>query len=113
MHRAGPSRITIPSRQYEIESEGGFPLTPVSTGSKDGLRQRGVGLREEMESEETEEYEVESDPFVPFPDEPGIADEREGEILTVRAVVVGCVLGALVNASNIYLGGFSIIVAWE
>lgn len=65
-------------------------------------------MREEMESEEME-YEVESDPFVPFPDEPGIADEREGDILTVRAVVVGCALGALVNASNIYLGRFPII----
>lgn len=28
----------------------------------------------------------------------------EGNPLTIRAVVVGCILGSLVNASNVYLG---------
>jgi OPT oligopeptide transporter protein len=41
------------------------------------------------------------DPFQPFPDLP-----RHGNanILTVRALLVGILCGALVNASNIYLG---------
>ena len=34
------------------------------------------------------------DPEIPHEDNP----------LTVRAVVVGCILGGLVNASNLYLG---------
>ena len=40
------------------------------------------------------------DPFVPFDDLP---DERP-RIITVRAIVIGCICGALVNASNLYLG---------
>ena len=54
-----------------------------------------------------EGYEIVSDPFVPFPDEPGIQEERLDRILRFRAVFVGCALGALVNASNIYLGRVS------
>ncbi|KAI5777360.1 OPT oligopeptide transporter protein-domain-containing protein [Geopyxis carbonaria] len=44
------------------------------------------------------------DPFVPFTDDPGAPVESHSQILTVRAVLTGCVLGGLVNASNIYLG---------
>ncbi|KAK5131939.1 hypothetical protein LTR08_000451 [Meristemomyces frigidus] len=40
------------------------------------------------------------DPFVPFDDLP---PERQ-RIVTIRAMLVGCVCGALVNASNLYLG---------
>jgi hypothetical protein len=40
------------------------------------------------------------DPFKPFDDLP----EERKDILTVRAVFVGLCCGALVNASNIYLG---------
>ena len=40
------------------------------------------------------------DPFVPYDDLP---DENKN-ILTVRAMIVGCICGALVNASNVYLG---------
>ena len=40
------------------------------------------------------------DPFVPFDDLP---EERQ-RILTIRAMLVGCICGALVNASNLYLG---------
>jgi len=42
------------------------------------------------------------DPYTPFPLDP--LQPVETRILTVRAVVVGCMLGALVNASNLYLG---------
>lgn len=44
--------------------------------------------------------EITSDPFTPFDDLP---DERH-RIVTIRAILVGVVCGALVNASNIYLG---------
>ncbi|KAL1634554.1 hypothetical protein SLS56_002247 [Neofusicoccum ribis] len=40
------------------------------------------------------------DPFVPFDDLP----EERDRVLTIRAVIVGCICGALVNASNVYLG---------
>ncbi|OJD37333.1 oligopeptide transporter [Diplodia corticola] len=40
------------------------------------------------------------DPFVPFDDLP----EERSRVLTVRAVIMGCICGALVNASNVYLG---------
>jgi hypothetical protein len=38
----------------------------------------------------------------PFPIDPSIPEENNA--LTVRAIIVGCVLGAVVGASNIYLG---------
>lgn len=51
---------------------------------------------------------TELDPFVPFPE----MHIEEGGILTVRAIVVGCLLGGLVNASNTYLGtSFSLLIS--
>jgi hypothetical protein len=52
-----------------------------------------------------EEIQEESDPFIkdpfcPFDDLP----DEDRNILTVRAITVGLLCGALVNASNIYLG---------
>ncbi|CUS14945.1 unnamed protein product [Tuber aestivum] len=44
------------------------------------------------------------DPFTPFPIVEGAPEEARSQILTIRAVVVGCMLGGLVNASNVYLG---------
>ena len=49
-------------------------------------------------------HETETDPFLPFPDDPDIPHETHSQILTVRAVLTGCILGGLVNASNVYLG---------
>ena len=43
---------------------------------------------------------VQADPFEPFDDLP---DERK-RIITIRAVLLGCICGALVGSSNIYLG---------
>lgn len=43
-----------------------------------------------------------TDTFVPFPPLKGVAEEPNP--LTFRAVVVGIILGSLVNASNVYLG---------
>ncbi|EMC98140.1 hypothetical protein BAUCODRAFT_32137 [Baudoinia panamericana UAMH 10762] len=53
----------------------------------------------EMEEVEMDEEPV-IDPFVPFDDLP---EERQ-RIVTFRAMFVGCICGALVNASNLYLG---------
>ncbi|KAJ3207363.1 hypothetical protein HDU67_007521 [Dinochytrium kinnereticum] len=43
--------------------------------------------------------EFKFDPFTPFPDD-GPAEQQ----LTFRAVIIGCILGAIVGASNLYLG---------
>jgi len=53
------------------------------------------------ETEETEILEGDlQDPFSPFD---GLPEERHW-IVTVRALIIGVICGALVNASNIYLG---------
>jgi hypothetical protein len=51
---------------------------------------------------EVEEEEEELDLYKPLVMDPGIPYEPNP--LTIRAVVTGCVLGGLVNASNLYLG---------
>lgn len=51
---------------------------------------------------ETEDVKGEEDLYRPLVMDPNIPHEEN--ILTVRAVVVGCMLGSLVNASNLYLG---------
>ncbi|GKT40533.1 metal-nicotianamine transporter YSL2 [Colletotrichum spaethianum] len=56
---------------------------------------------DELKSEASGDDEI-TDLFVPFPEVKGL--EPEGNPLTVRAVVVGIILGSLVNASNVYLG---------
>ncbi|KZF20443.1 OPT superfamily oligopeptide transporter [Xylona heveae TC161] len=49
------------------------------------------------------EEEIEApDPFKPFPHDPGVPEETN--ILRVRSIFIGLVCGALVNASNVYLG---------
>lgn len=57
-----------------------------------------VDIKEEIDEKKAEEEVF--DPFVPFP-ESGV---EEGRILSIRAIIVGCILGGLVNASNVYLG---------
>jgi hypothetical protein len=49
-----------------------------------------------------EDEVAELDLYRPLPMDPNIPYENNP--LTIRAVVVGCILGALVNASNLYLG---------
>lgn len=51
-----------------------------------------------------EEVEEELDLYVPLKMDPNIP--YEANPLTVRAVIVGIALGALVNASNLYLGRY-------
>ncbi|KAL1844970.1 hypothetical protein VTK73DRAFT_1415 [Phialemonium thermophilum] len=54
----------------------------------------------EIDIQEGEPEEI--DLYLPLPMDPNLAPEPNP--LTLRAVVVGCILGALVNASNLYLG---------
>ena len=70
---------------------GEFPMHPTPRGAHDQN-----SLKEELLEEET------PDLYKPFPIDETIALEEN--ILTIRAVVVGIVLGCLVNASNLYLG---------
>ncbi|KAF9881492.1 hypothetical protein CkaCkLH20_00638 [Colletotrichum karsti] len=61
---------------------------------------------------ETEDVKGEEDLYRPLLMDPGIPHEEN--ILTVRAIVIGCMLGTLVNASNLYLGlktGFTFIAS--
>ncbi|RVD80561.1 uncharacterized protein DFL_008456 [Arthrobotrys flagrans] len=57
------------------------------------------GVPEDLK-EELEQTHI--DVYAPFPIDENA--KEEGNILTIRALFVGCVLGALVNASNVYLG---------
>ncbi|KAK0745504.1 OPT oligopeptide transporter protein-domain-containing protein [Schizothecium vesticola] len=56
---------------------------------------------DDLKSEGTNEEE-EEDLYLPLKMDPSIVHEENP--LTIRAVAVGCLLGALVNASNLYLG---------
>jgi hypothetical protein len=51
-----------------------------------------------------EEEEEELDLYVPLKMDLNLPVENH--ILTIRAIVIGCALGSLVNASNLYLGKF-------
>lgn len=60
-----------------------------------------VAASELKPGQEVEDEEI-TDLFSSFPPLKGI--EHEPNPLTARAVLVGIVLGSLVNASNVYLG---------
>ena len=55
---------------------------------------------EAVDVDEDESDLLQADPFVPFDDLP----DEPNNILTIRALFVGLCCGALVNASNVYLG---------
>lgn len=55
-----------------------------------------------LKDDADDESENITDTFVPFPALKGVPEEPSP--LTTRAVVVGIILGSLVNASNVYLG---------
>ena len=59
-------------------------------------------IKDDGESVFSSLADLDVDPFVPFPIEPHLPEEKN--VLTFRAVFIGCLLGALVNASNVYLG---------
>lgn len=56
----------------------------------------------DLKSEADSEDDRITDLFSSFPPSKGV--EHEPNPLTARAVIVGIVLGSLVNASNVYLG---------
>ena len=56
----------------------------------------------ELKHESDDDNEEVRDLFVPLPPLKGVREEKSP--LTFRAVMVGVVLGTLVNASNVYLG---------
>ena len=65
----------------------------------------------DLKSEADSEDERITDLFSSFPPAKGV--EYEPNPLTARAVIVGIVLGSLVNASNVYLGmSSSILLGW-
>ncbi|KAK6330475.1 hypothetical protein TWF696_003366 [Orbilia brochopaga] len=74
-----------------------------STINEPSIRRDSIVPSEGVPEDLKQELEkVHIDIYAPFPIDEGAREE--GNILTVRAVVVGCILGALVNASNVYLG---------
>ena len=80
------------------------PLTPHDDAISTDSGEKGVDKTPtyvgELEEAELDDQEITLDPFEPFNDLP---DERR-RIITIRAMLVGCMCGAAVNASNIYLG---------
>ncbi|KAM3422317.1 hypothetical protein BST61_g2676 [Cercospora zeina] len=74
-----------------------------AAGNGEDADKRGqtyVGEMEEVDWEKPGTAPPEADPFTPFDDLP----EERHYIVTIRAILVGVVCGALVNASNVYLG---------
>ena len=94
--------------------EGGFvqPVNPRHSISVDpqAINEKNHPLDSPHAVEVVDDFKAEVDvnhldPYVPFPIDPNAPEE--GNILTVRAIFLGACLGALVNASNLYLGKYS------
>jgi len=64
-------------------------------------------IKDDGESVFSSLADLDVDPFLPFPIEPHLPEEKN--VLTFRAVFIGCLLGALVNASNVYLGTSTLV----
>lgn len=88
---APPFEQTYPEALYEAER--------IAAGDpdKETIKDEGESVFSSIADHE--------DPFKPFPIEPHLPEETN--VLTFRAVFIGCLLGALVNASNVYLGTWS------
>lgn len=90
--------LTYPIRSPLLNYRLVCSLSDSGDEDSDAPRLEEGGLREKITGTTLEGFS--EDPFSPLD---GIADD-DGNILTFRAVAVGVVCGALVNASNIYLG---------
>ena len=66
------------------------------------INEKQPSIEVDIKSEADSSNEAITDLFVSFPPVKGVPEEPNP--LTVRAVVVGIILGSLVNASNVYLG---------
>lgn len=86
-----PFEQTYPEALYETER--------IAAGDpdKDTIKDEGESVFSSIADPE--------DPFLPFPIEPHLPEEKN--VLSFRALFIGCLLGALVNASNVYLGTWS------
>jgi len=67
-----------------------------------GNAEKHPNFEEDIKSVSTEEDDAITDLFSSFPPLKGVPEEPNP--LTVRAVLIGILLGSLVNASNVYLG---------
>lgn len=72
----------------------------IDVGGQTNEKQPSIEV--DIKSEADTSSEAITDLFVSFPPVKGVAEEKNP--LTARAVIVGIVLGSLVNASNVYLG---------
>lgn len=84
-----------------------------SAGRDDSVYSRGARGNEKDHTtidiqDGTSEFEPPIvDPYVPLPDDPRPeATEDEDNILRIRAIFVGAILGGVVNAANLYLGTY-------
>lgn len=104
-------RLLQPYTFFVMAEEKSYAVTSASDASDSSdLKSRSynpekvVGSTIEVKPDhEDEEEEIDcfvKDPFRPFTD----TRTDEGTYLTIRAVFVGICCGALVNASNVYLG---------
>ncbi|TDZ37357.1 putative metal-nicotianamine transporter YSL5 [Colletotrichum spinosum] len=87
---------------------GSVPVHPDEKGAMGGEWTEPTVDVKVPETDESKEEDL----YRPLLMDPGIPHEEH--ILTVRAIVVGCILGSLVNASNLYLGlktGFTFIAS--
>ncbi|KAF7617533.1 hypothetical protein AFLA_006453 [Aspergillus flavus NRRL3357] len=73
-------------------------MREVHRSGENETRQRASSISTDEDEEENDA--LLTDPFEPF----GDVEPATGNILTFRALIVGCLCGTLVNASNLYLG---------
>ncbi|EIT75197.1 putative membrane protein [Aspergillus oryzae 100-8] len=73
-------------------------MREVHRSGENETRQRASSISTDEDEEENDA--LPTDPFEPF----GDVEPATGNILTFRALIVGCLCGTLVNASNLYLG---------
>lgn len=99
-----PPRTSVSGREAHaiahpnVMSEGAFADQPARVEPDLDEKFDADDLREPEELSE----DAIADLYVPLPMDLGL--QEEGNILTIRAVFIGVILGALVNASNLYLG---------
>jgi hypothetical protein len=79
-----------------VSGDSGSPSMDREHDTKNPITYNG----EAVDSDDDQSDLLQADPFVPFDDLP----EERSRILTIRAVLLGCICGALVGSSNIYLG---------
>ncbi|KFA66446.1 hypothetical protein S40285_08527 [Stachybotrys chlorohalonatus IBT 40285] len=77
-------------------------VNPAAGPVMDAVNEKHASIDIDVKSDADSHDEAITDLFVSFPPIKGVLPEDR--ILTVRAVLIGMVLGSLVNASNVYLG---------